>query len=116
MRRIFFVILIIPAVLISCLSSKSAYSDTISSNSFEVIISLDKETYIEGENVWLKVVINNVSSNVDSIALLSCGEISNGMRVTNEQGISSSYTGFISSSSKSYTIFQPDEKKNSVLK
>jgi hypothetical protein len=111
-KKIFLIILIIPAILFSCSSSKRKYSDTNLTNSFEVTISLDKETYIEGENVWLRIIFKNISSRIDSIAMLYDDKVIRNIKIVNENGMMATFKGsapFLFE--KTYIKFQPGEEK-----
>lgn len=62
-KKIFLIILIIPAILFSCLSSSGLKEGNLDSGKVQLIIEPEYDEYLLNQSVWIKVVLKNLSNN-----------------------------------------------------
>jgi len=62
-KIIFLIILIIPAILFSCLSSSGLKEGNLDSDKVQLIIELEYDEYLLNQRVWYKAVLKNLSNN-----------------------------------------------------
>jgi hypothetical protein len=89
------------------------YLQTDNSN-FSISISLDKQDFLQGENIWLTVKIKNESGKIDSLPQLDKYVLMEGISIKNlsRGAVLLQYHGaMVDYSGIRYEVFQPNEEK-----
>jgi len=85
-------------------------------NNFTSEISVDKEKYIEGEDITVSVKVKNISNKTDSLAQFNSYDVMISLGITNEKGENLVYKGAITDFARiKYTVFKPGETKGYSL-
>ena len=82
-------------------------------DNFSLIISLDKQDFLEGENIWVNVFIKNESNSYDSLPFISNQLLSEKIKIKNNKFKELPYHGVTADHfDLSYVIFEPNEEKS----
>lgn len=115
---IFFLIfsILIFFFLFNCENKPFCKEEKLQQGNFSITISLDKQEYLEGEYIWVNVIVKNNSSEKDSILHLSEQTLSEQFKIIGENnkkigyhGLHPDYVGF------GYNKFEPFEEKKCDL-
>jgi len=100
---------------ITIISNKISNKENSSSiYNFAINISLDKDNYVQGENVWVTVKVKNISDKIDSLPHLDDISLAEYMAVRKINPYNTelfNYSGGMDNIIVKYVTFQPNEER-----
>jgi hypothetical protein len=112
--RFFLFSFYIISLLLFCFTNKS-FSVNLQTDTcnFSLYIYLDKQDFIEGENIWVNIKVKNLSNKPDSLPFLWDGELVRNFKIFNEKNQKCGYWAVTHPDyfSIPYNVFQPNEEK-----